>query len=103
MSADKQIHLLDDLQGLLEKQTKLAQQGNISEVEVLSKQAGSLVEKITKTGIIESVEFEGRREQLQKLYDGLCLAFTAQKADVVEEISRVRKGKKTIETYRSNI
>lgn len=103
MSADKQIHLLDDLQGLLEKQTELAQQGNISEVEVLSKQAGSLVEKITKTGIIESAEFEGRREQLQKLYDGLCLAFAAQKASVAEELNRVHKARKTIGTYRSNI
>jgi len=43
MSTEKQTHLLDDLQDLLEKQIELAQQGNISGVEVLSKQANSLV------------------------------------------------------------
>jgi len=103
MSTDKQIHLLDDLQSLLEKQIELAKQGNISDVEVLSKQTSSLVEKIAQAGIIELAEFKNRREQLQKLYKDLCLAVTAQRADVTEKLSRVRKGKKTIETYRNNI
>jgi uncharacterized protein YicC (UPF0701 family) len=103
MSTDEAVHLLDDLRSLLEKQIKLAQQGNISEVEVLSRQAGSLVEKIEQTRILESAEFENRRERLQKLYDSLCLAVTAQRADIAEELSRVRKGKKTVRTYRSNV
>lgn len=107
MSTDKQISrfssALDDLQSLLEKQIELAQQGNVSEAEVLGKQAGSLVEKITQLGILESAEFKNRREQLQKLYGRLCLAVTAQRADVAEKLSRVRKGKKTVETYRNNI
>ena len=103
MSTDKQTHLLDDLQSLLEKQMELAQQGNISGVEVLSKQANSLVRKIAQTRILELREFKNRREQLQKLYDSLLLAITAQRAEVAGEISRVRKGKKTIEAYHSNI
>ena len=107
MSTDKQISrfssALDDLQSLLEKQIELAQQGNVSEVEVLNEQAGSLVEKTIQMGILESPEFKSRREQLQKLYSRLCLAVTAQRADVAEKLSRVRKGKKTIETYHSNI
>jgi len=94
---------LDDLQSLLEKQMELAQQGNISGVEVLSKQAHSLVEKIAQTRILELREFKNRREQLQKLYDSLLLAITAQRAEAAGEISRVRKGKKTVEAYRSNI
>ena len=103
MSTDKQIHLLDDLQSLLEKQIELAQQGNISGVEILSKQASSLVVEIAQTGILELREFKKRRERLQKLYDSLLLAITAQGAETTEELSRVRKGKKTIETYRNNI
>jgi len=103
MSTDKQIYLLDELQSLLEKQIKLAQQGNISGVEVLSKQASSLVGKIAQTGILELRELKKRRERLQKLYDSLLLAITAQRAEVAGEISRVRKGKKTIEAYHSNI
>ncbi len=100
---DGQIHLLDELQSLLEKQIELARQSNINEIEVLSKQASSLVGKIARSGVLESSEFNNRREQLRKLYDSLCLAITAQRADVGEKLSRVRKGKKTIEAYRSNI
>lgn len=107
MSTDKQISLsssrLYDLQSLLEKQIELARQGNINEVEVLSKQASSLVGEIARSGILELSEFKKRREQLQKLYDGLLLAITARRADVSEKLSRVRKGKKIIGIYRSNI
>ena len=103
---DNQIHLLDELQTLLEKQIELARQGNITEVEVLSEQAGSLVEEITQTGILYPADpvFNGQRqEQLRKLYEELCLTITAQKADVSDKLSQVRKGKKTIQTYRSHI
>ena len=103
MTTDKQVHLLDDLQTLLERQIELARQGNVSDVEALSRQADSLVQKIARTRILERAEFKNRRERLQKLCNSLCLAITAQKADVTEELSRVRKGKKTIQTYRSNI
>ncbi len=98
-----QIDLLDELQSLLEKQIELARQGNINEIELLSTQASSLVGKISRTGIFESSEFKSQHEQLRKLYQDLCLALTAQQAQTAEELSRVRKGKKTIEIYRSNI
>ncbi|MHC4601720.1 MAG: hypothetical protein ACYS6W_00160 [Planctomycetota bacterium] len=103
MSTDKQTHLLDDLQSLLEKQMELVQQGNISGVEVLSKQAHSLVGEIAQTGILELRGFKKRRERLQKLYESLLLAITAQRAEAARELSQVRKGKKTVEAYRSNI
>jgi translation initiation factor IF-2 len=103
---DNQIHLLDELQTLLEKQIELARQGNITEVEILSEQAGSLVEEITQTGILDPAGpvFNGQQqEQLRKVYKDLCLAITDQKMEVSKELSRVRKGKKTIQTYRSHI
>ncbi|MHC4653671.1 MAG: hypothetical protein ACYS91_01490 [Planctomycetota bacterium] len=103
---NNQIHLLDELRTLLEKQVEKARQGNIKDVELLSKQAGSLIGKISQTGILDPADpafNKVRREQLQKLYEELCLAITAQKAGVGEELSRVRKGKKTIQTYRCHI
>lgn len=100
---DDHIHLLDDLQILLEKQIKLAHRGNISGIGFLSKQADSLVRKIARTGILELAEFEIRRERLQKLYEELCLTLTAQRAETGEKLSRIRKGKRTIEAYRSSI
>ncbi|HUS71978.1 MAG TPA: hypothetical protein VMY06_02845 [Sedimentisphaerales bacterium] len=102
---DKQIHLLDELQSLLEKQIELARQGNAAgrRIEVLSKQADSLAGKIVQSGILESTEFENRREHLKKLYDTLRLAIETQKADVSEKLNQVRKGKKTVQTYHSHI
>ena len=98
-------NLLDELQILLEKQIKLVRRGNAASkhIEVLNKQADSLTGKITQSGILESTEFENRREHLKELYETLRLAITAQKANVSDKISQIRKGKKTIQTYRRHI
>ena len=105
MSTDEQIYMLDELQGLLEIQLKLAHQGNSAgkQIEVLGRQADWLVEKITQAGILERPEFESERNKLKKLYEDLHLAITAQKADTVEKLGQVRRGRKIVETYRSNI
>lgn len=103
MSTDKHVNLLDNLQILLQKQIRLAQEGDTSGIEVLAKQADILAQKIAETGILELPEFGNRRQQLQKLYDSLCLAITAQRAGISKKLSRIRKGKKTLETYRSNV
>lgn len=99
---DEQIHL-DELRHLLEKQIGFARQGNVNAIEALSKQSNSLVGKIARSGILESPEFKMQREQLRKLYQDLYLALTAQQAENAKELSRVRKGKKTIATYGGNI
>jgi hypothetical protein len=95
--------LIDDLRILLEKQIESANQGNIRDVESLSEQINPLVEKIAQGGFLELAEFKNRRQQLQKLYKNLRLALAAQKAEAGENLSRVRRCKKTIQTYRSNI
>jgi hypothetical protein len=103
---DNQTHLLDELQTLLEKQVEMAKRGNLRDVELLSGKSGSLVEKVRQTGVFDAANpaFNGkRRKQLQKLYEDLCLTIEAQKAGVSVELSRVRKGKKTVQTYRSHI
>jgi len=105
MSTDKQMKMLDELQGLLEMQLKLAHQGNSAgkQIEVLGRRADLLVEKITQAGILERPEFKNHREKLKKSYEDLHLAITAQKADTAEKISQVRRGRKIVETYRSNL
>jgi len=109
MAADKQISefssQLTQLQNLLKRQIELARQGSFDsfEIETLSKQADSLVEKITQAGILELPEFKNQRKQLRKLYNTLSLAITAQKAETTVKLSHLRKTKKTLETYRSNI
>ncbi len=94
---------LDALEDLLEKQIKLARLGNITELEVLSKQASCYVEKIAETRILESVEYKNQKDKLEKLYRDLCLTLAVQKAETAEELKQVRRGKKTIGAYRSNL
>lgn len=94
---------LDELKSKLKQQIKMTQQGGISDVEILSKQVDSLVHEIKQAGILEQPEFKNQRKQLRKLYEQLQLAITTQKAEVEEQLSHIRKGKKTIETYRTNI
>ncbi|MHC4154339.1 MAG: hypothetical protein ACYST6_05390 [Planctomycetota bacterium] len=103
MSADEQIQLLEKLEALLERQIALAQEGNTGDVELLGRQADPLVGQIVSTGILGLPEFEDRRRKLHQLYDSLRLAVTAQKADVAERLRRIRAGRKTIGTYRSNV
>ncbi len=100
---DKRSRLLDDLQNLLDKQIELAHQGRVGGVEKLSAEADRLVGEIVRAGMLELPELQKRREHLQKSYEDLRLVLTAQKADVSRELSRVRKGKKAIGVYRSNI
>jgi hypothetical protein len=104
MSADELINMPDELQGLLEMQLKLAHRGNSAgkQIDILGKQADLLVEKITQAGILERPESESQRKKLKKSYEDLRLAITAQKADTVEKLSQVRRGRKIVETYRGN-
>ncbi len=44
MSTDKQISMLDELQGLLEKQIEMARRSSLRRVEALAEQADSVVE-----------------------------------------------------------
>ena len=100
---DEPLHLLDDLQSLLEMQIKLARQGKTGDVELLSKQASSVVGRIAQMAILELPEFKNRRGQLQRLYTQLCLAITAQQGDITQRLSHIRKGKKAIKFYRGTI
>ena len=100
---DEQRRLLSELQHLLEKQIELAHQGDIAGVERIVEQANILVEEVSQMGTLEWVQFRSQRTRLQKLYEASSLALTAQKADIAEKLSHVRKGKKTIEAYHSSI
>ena len=100
---DEQIHLLNELQSLLEKQINLGRQGNVDGLVHLSKKTEALVEKSVQTGVCALPEFVNRRDELEKLYKELYLIVTTQKAETHDKLSQVRRGKKTIETYRKNI
>lgn len=100
MNTDEQVRLLDDLQGLLEKQIEMARRGNLRRVEALAEQADSIVARIVQAGVFEQPEFDGRREHLTKLYKQLELMLVADKDAVNRQLRRVGNGKKTLQAYR---
>jgi hypothetical protein len=105
MSSDKEKNMLDELQDLLEQQITLVHQGNSTggRFETLNGRVDSLVRKIAETKILEQEDMEDKRTKLRKSYDRLRLAITAQRDEIADKLGQVRKGRKTIETYLSNI
>jgi hypothetical protein len=95
--------LLDDLEMMLAKQIDLASDGSIAALDLQSRQADSLVERIAQSGFLELPEFKDRRERLQNLYDRLGLVIAARRAETAEDLSRVRKVRKTVAVYRNSI
>ena len=102
MKNSEQIHLVDDLQGLLEKQIEFAVKGNLDGVERIGLQTRSLVEKLSPTGVLKKPGFEKKRQQIEKLYERLLLMFTVQKGQVAGQLKRISDGKKTLKAYRAN-
>ena len=105
MSNDSRKYMLDELQNLLEQQIELVHQGNSGggQFEALSSRTDSLVREIAEMKILEQEDMEDKRTKLRKSYDRLRLALTAQKDDVADKLGQVRRGRKIIGTYRSNI
>lgn len=102
--ADERVQLMDELEGLLTSQIELAHQGYSASERfgLLTARAGSVVEEITQLGPAGSTEYQHKFERLRELYETLSLVLAAEKADVCEELARVRKGRKIVETYRGN-
>jgi flagellar biosynthesis/type III secretory pathway chaperone len=105
MVTNKQKNILDKLQNLLEQQIALVHKGNSAggQFETLSSQADSLVREIAEMKILEREDMEDKRTKLRKSYNKLRLALIAQKDDIGDKLGQVRKGRKTIGTYRNNI
>lgn len=104
-TANEVIGLLDELDGLLKRQIELAHQGDAAgeQFNVLTAKAGAVVEEIARFGASGSGRFQHRFTKLRKLYETLSLVVAAEKADVAEDLSRIRRGRKIIGTYRRNI
>ena len=105
VSLEENKELLDELQHMLEQQIELIHKGDPAgkKIEKMSERINVIVEEVKRTGIIESAQFKSQREKIKKLYDCLYMEISAQKDQTEQQLNRLRKGKKTIVTYRSNI
>ena len=103
IASDEVLDAIGELESLLTRQADLVRQGRVREAETLAEQASELVERMGNSGMFESDEFAGRRDDLKRLYANLCLGLGAERAKTAEQLSQVRKGMKTVSTYRRNM
>lgn len=102
MNTDEQVSLLDDLQGLLEKQIETARRGNLRRVEALAAQADSIIARIVQTRVLEQTEFDGQREHLTKLYKKLELILATGKEAVGKQMRQIGSGRRALQAYRNS-
>ena len=91
------------LERLLEKQIKLFQKDRISDVEVLSGQAGIIIEGLKQAKLDRSGDFKQQFERLAKLYKRLVLIAAAKKELTDERLKRIGEGKKTLKAYLKSV
>ena len=103
MTEQEQTRLLDELQGLLERQNDVARQGRLSELEVLCEKTEQVAEQIARAGTLKLPEFAPWRRRLARLYEELRLTLSDQRDEVVKEMNRIRRGRRTIGVYRDSI
>ena len=102
MKTDEQMHLLDNLQSLLEKQIEMARKSDFRRVEALAEQADPIIEEIVKTNAFEQPGIDLQRGHLTKLYKKLELILTAGKDSVGRQLRQVGNVRKTLRAYRNN-
>lgn len=103
MTTDKSSGTISKLQCLVEEQIDLAKQGNTSELQTVARRAGVLADRIAETNVLALIKFKSQRVRLEKLYKELCLVIASQKADTIEELGKVRKGRRTVKVYHDNM
>lgn len=103
--SDDRMFVADKLQELLLKQIEIVQKGKSTgkRFEELSLQTQILVDEIKRSGILNSEQFEKQKQQIRQLYARLYMAISAQKDETSKQLNHVRKGKKTIVTYRNSL
>jgi hypothetical protein len=103
MKNGDEVRLLEALANILEKQIELARHGDFAGLERLAGQCEPLVARISAAGLLENPAYKENRERLAKLYRDIQMAISMQKDAAGEQLKSMRKHKKTLATYRSNI
>ena len=96
-------NLLDELQGLLDRQIEQARQGNFGAVNALARQSGPLVERLTSAGIAETTEFKAGKQAVQDSYRKLLLMLDTANRDIADQLHSVRQGTKLVRAYRRTV
>ncbi len=90
---------LDRLQELLEKQLALVRQGHLDAALELCGQTEQYVRQIAATPAAQTCSATDRGQRVQRLYEDLCLALTAQRTEVSSTLEALRQGRRVLTAY----
>jgi hypothetical protein len=93
---------LKKLEDLLNRQIAQVRKGDFLESEVLSEQAGKIVDELGRTSVPESIEFREQFERLTKLYRQAALMVAAEKDRLEKQLQQVGQARKALRTYRGH-
>lgn len=91
--------LLDRLQELLERQLALVRQGRLDAALELCEQTEKYVRQIAETRSAQTCSATDREERVKRLYEDLCLALMAQRAEVSDALDTLRQGRRVLDAY----
>jgi hypothetical protein len=95
--------LVTGLEDILEKQLKLMRTSRDKAAFDLAEQTADFVGIIGREEILKNDKFATQRQNIQRLYKELTLATAERKQSVSAELNKIRKGKKSVGAYKSEI
>ena len=94
--------ILDELTGLLNRQLSAARRGGFSETEQLSRKINDLALRIGPDDNPDSETAE-KIKKIKKMFEQMEIILSAQTVETADELSNIRKGRKTIRAYKASI
>ena len=87
------------LEKLLDEQLSMMKKANNRQAHQSARLAFALSQKLRDTGLFEKKENEKIKKRIKKKYENLIVAVSAQRQEVSENLKKIRKQKKTVNTY----
>lgn len=95
--------LVSGLEDVLEKQLKLMRTSCDKAASDLAEKTTEFVDIIGQKEILKDNRFATQRMNIQRLYKELRLATAERKQSVALELSKIRKGKRSVGAYKTEI
>ena len=92
--------LVTGLENLLEKQLNLMHKSRDKAVSDLADQTSDFISIIGQKKILNKDKFTIQRNNIERLFKELTLATAERKLSVTSELTKIRKGKKTVGAYK---
>ncbi len=92
--------LLDRLEAMLDRQIEMARANDFGGIETSTEQTRLIITEIAENGLLKQPHLKDRCNGILKRYDSLALILNANKETVAKQLSKVGKGKRTMQAYR---